>query len=438
MNSKNRAILFFSFVALFFLAAPVLVFYSQGYRLNWPPQNRQKLIVMTGGLFIKASPKQANIYINGNLAKKTDFFFGSSLVENLLPRTYAVKIQKDGYQTWTKDLPVQEKQVTEVKHIILFGQTISAEILEKNVIDFWPSPDSREIAILQPSTRGWQLNLYDVNQNVKSQLVGESDLSKTGAAIKSLKWANDSFSLELAIATANQLKYFTINTQNPSSNPAAAAAPNSDSPTESLASATSGLTSYYIDQSGSVFKKEPLQAALKLNETLLPTGKDLIYKLWVYGQFVFARVGGDLYELAPKSNQFTKIFQDLASDVILSPDNGKIAYSSDSEIWVMHIKDKTDQPQKNAGDKVFIARLSKQIANLAWFDSDYLIFSTGSSIKAAEIDDRGAINIANLIDIPQAVSATSTTQSAFDWDPASKNLLMFNGDTLYKSQISTD
>ena len=74
MNSRNRAILFFSFVALFFLAAPTLVLYSQGYRVNWPPQDAAKLIVKTGGLFVKAVPRVVDVDINGNLAKKTDFF----------------------------------------------------------------------------------------------------------------------------------------------------------------------------------------------------------------------------------------------------------------------------------------------------------------------------------------------------------------------------
>jgi len=52
------------------------------------------MIVKTGGLFIKALPKQANLYINGDFIKKTDFFFGSTLVENLLPRTYKVELKK--------------------------------------------------------------------------------------------------------------------------------------------------------------------------------------------------------------------------------------------------------------------------------------------------------------------------------------------------------
>ena len=416
-----------------------MVLYSQGYRVNWPPQSAQKLIVKTGGLFVKAFPRPANVYINGALAKKTDFFFGSCLVENLLPKTYTVSIQKDGYQSWTKDLAVQEKQVTEIKRVILFPQKLSLAVLEKNVDAYWPSPDGKEIALLQTdSATGWQLSLYDTGQNLKSQLLSESDLSKTGAPIQSLEWTSDSLSIKLTVTASKQLEYYSIDVQNPSPTPAQTLAPIS-SPDGSLASASNGLTSYYIDQTGAVFKKDPLQASpAKLSDTALPTGKALTYKLWIYGQFVFARVGNDLYELEPGSTQFTKIFQGLVSDVLLSPDGRKVAYASGSEIWAIYIKDKTDQPQKNAGDKAFIARLSKKITGLAWFDSDYLVFMAGDSIKTAEIDDRGSINIADLADVTKASSADAANQPSFAWDSADKNLYVFDGSTLYQTQISTD
>jgi len=415
--------------------------YSQGYRVNWPPQSDHKLIVKTGGFFIKASPKPANVYINGNLAKKTDFFFGSCLVENLLPKNYTISIQKDGYQPWTKDLAIQEKQVTEVKRVILFPRTLSLSVLDKNVDSFWPSPDGKEIALLQTPTSepGWQLSLYDTGQNLKSQLLDESDLSKTSAPIQSLEWANDSLSIKLTVTASKQLEYYSLDVQNPSSTPAQTLAPTSNSPAGSLAFASDGLTSYFIDQTGTVFKKDPLQSnPAKLNDVALPTGKDLTYKLWIDDQFVFARIGSDLYELKPGSTQFEKIFQGLVSDIISSPDGRKIAYASNSEIWVTYTKDKTDQPQKNAGDKDLIARLSKKVTGLAWFNSDYLIFMAGNSIKTAEIDNRDSINIANLTEISSPLSTNKTKQPSFKWDSANKNLYIFDGSNLYQSQINTD
>ena len=361
------------------------------------------------------------------------------MIENLLPKTYAIQVKKDGYQAWTKDLPVREKQVTEIKRIVLFPQSLALNVAEKNVTSFEPSPDGKKLALLEPGTQGWELSLFDIGQNLKSRLIGESSLSKTGAPIQKLEWSSDSLSIDIATTIAKQPAYYTINIQDPSQNPTPTLTPSSGAPSGALAFTTSGLSSYYIDPTGTVFKKDPLQTAPdKLSDIALPTGKDLSYKLWVYDQFVFAAVGADLYELGPQATQFTKIFQDLSSDVIPSPDNRKVAYSSASEIWVAYIKEKTDQPQKNTGDKSFIARLSKKVSGLSWFDSDYLIFQTGDAIKTAEIDDRGSINIASLIDVPATASATSTPQTSFKWDSNTKNLFIFDGSTLYQTQISTD
>ena len=102
MSRGLRTFIFIFFVAVFVVVAPSLVLYAQGYRLNLPLEPGKKLIVMTGGLFIKTNPKQADVLINGSLSGQTDFFFGSALVENLLPRQYRVEVKKDGYQTWER------------------------------------------------------------------------------------------------------------------------------------------------------------------------------------------------------------------------------------------------------------------------------------------------------------------------------------------------
>jgi len=115
MTKKTRTILFSICVFLFILTAPSVIFYSQGYRFDFA----NKKIVQTGGLYFKAAPRSAQIYINGKFKDTTSIFTSSSLVENLMPKTYAVEITKEGYYSWQKTLEVKEKQVTEAKNITL-------------------------------------------------------------------------------------------------------------------------------------------------------------------------------------------------------------------------------------------------------------------------------------------------------------------------------
>jgi len=121
MNKKTRTILFFICVFLFALTAPSVILYSQGYRFDF----ETKKVVQTGGLYFKVAPRSAQVYINGKLKDTTSIFTNSSLIENLLPKTYYIEIKKDGYHSWQKTLEVNERQVTEAKNIILIPQDVN-------------------------------------------------------------------------------------------------------------------------------------------------------------------------------------------------------------------------------------------------------------------------------------------------------------------------
>jgi len=120
MTKKTRTILFFICVFLFVLTAPAAIFYSQGYRFDFETQK----IVQTGGLYLKVTPRSAQVYINGKLKNTTSIFTNASLIENLMPKNYDVEISKNGYYPWRKTLEVRERRVTEAKNIVLFPQDI--------------------------------------------------------------------------------------------------------------------------------------------------------------------------------------------------------------------------------------------------------------------------------------------------------------------------
>lgn len=98
MTKRQRAFLF-SICAIFFVSATLFaIFYSQGYRLDF----EKKMVTQTGAFYFKVLPKGAQVYLDGQLKKKTDFLFGAAFIENLLPKKYNVQIKKDGYFTWEK------------------------------------------------------------------------------------------------------------------------------------------------------------------------------------------------------------------------------------------------------------------------------------------------------------------------------------------------
>lgn len=131
MTKKAKKLIFFSLLISFFIATPLIVIYSQGYRFDF----EKKKFVETGGLYFKVKPLNAEIFIDGKLKKRTSLVFGTALIENLLPKSYNVEVRKEGYHSWQKKLEVKEGWVTEAKNIILFPQKNTFSTSSKSIAE---------------------------------------------------------------------------------------------------------------------------------------------------------------------------------------------------------------------------------------------------------------------------------------------------------------
>ncbi|MDI6591372.1 MAG: hypothetical protein QME61_00290 [Patescibacteria group bacterium] len=393
MTKKTRTILFLICFLLFLLITPTVVFYSQGYRFDF----ENKKITQTGGIFLKVSPKQVEIYLNGKLKEETDFFFGSALIEELSPKKYEVKIKKEGYHFWQKNLEIKEKQVTEAKNIVLIPENPNFNILGKGIDDFYFSPNEKKIILKEIEEKGWALKLYDIERKVKSHLIGEEDISKTEVDLLNLNFSADAKKIFLEVGTEEQLKHFTLEidkipvvlTESEKPWPPLKTSPPSNIITYQIV----GEDIYYLDNSGHLFKSDfSFEPKIKITEVPFPVQQETEYQLKVFSDFVFLKENQILYQFNPSSKSFEKVFEPVKG-LIISPDFKKIVYFNDYEIWILFLKEVFDQPQKKAGEQLFLTRFSEKIGQIFWYTSHYLIFNVGNKIKVAEIDDRDGINI---------------------------------------------
>lgn len=96
-------------------------------------------IVRTGSLFLKFSPEDAQVRLNGKTIR-VDFglLSGGALIKNLRPGMYEVEIMKVGNNAWIKNLAVQSGKVTSATKIILWPKKMTAKtVAEKNVQSFY-------------------------------------------------------------------------------------------------------------------------------------------------------------------------------------------------------------------------------------------------------------------------------------------------------------
>lgn len=414
MNERARKILFLSFLIIFLVAAPTLILYFQGYRIDFT----NKKLTQTGGLFLKVIPKQVEVYLDGKLVKKTDFLFGSVFIEDLLPGKYQIDVKKTGFLSWSKSLEIKEKEVTKVWTIILFPEKSGFNLLEKSVGDIWFSPDGKKIVLYEKTDDGWALKLYDLEKNLKSRLIEDEDIDPAGADLMKLEFSSDSKTAFLEVGVKENLKYFTLDLEKV---PPRLAESENNQPEEenAIALQTEGKDVYLLDKVGNLFK-----SGEKISEKPFPVKAETEYKLDVFSGYVFLNESGNLFLFNTESESFEKFFDNVKS-LKISPNSQKLLYFSDWEIWIMFLSDKLDQPLKKAGEKEFLVRLSEKIQEVSWLESDYLVFNTGDKIKIIEIDNRDRINT---IDI-----AEFKNPEIF-WNQTDKKLYVLTEETLYASE----
>ena len=426
MTHKTRNILFITLFILFLIIAPVTVFYSLGWRFNW----ETKKIVQTGVIYFKIWPKNVQVYLNGEFKKKTDIFFSSAHIDNLLPGQYEIEIKKDGYYDWKKTLEIKKREVTEGRNIILIPKNPNFNLLSEQIKDFFFSPDGKKAILKQEENEIWSLKLFDLNRNVKSQLINETNISKEEIEIMDLKFSPDSKDILLKLGLKENIYYYILETD---SSPAKLTKIDfldsvdqiyfhpADSQRLFISQKTtlnevdlvnkeifppllkdiaafsiSGNNIYYIDDSGVIIKTD-LSGEKKEKLNILPFDlkKETKYEISILASQIFIKESEALYIFDENQKSFKKFFEPI-KDLKLSPDFRKIVYFNDYEIYVLFLEKQYDQPTKEAGEQLFITRFSEKINDIFWYTDYYLIFNLGDKIKVAEIDERDKINIYDL------------------------------------------
>ncbi len=110
-----RQKIFYLMALLFAVVAPLALLYSRGYVLDFG----RREFVSTGGIFVKTSQAGARVLIDSERSGQTSLISYGALVTNLLPRRYAIRVEKEGYRPWQKVARVSDQEVLEFRNIFL-------------------------------------------------------------------------------------------------------------------------------------------------------------------------------------------------------------------------------------------------------------------------------------------------------------------------------
>lgn len=123
LTRKVRVALMCSLIALFFVAAPLILLYTAGFRYSFSEHK----IKRTGVLNIDAKPTDMEVALNGVRQKNKLPLY----LPNRAPGTYKIILSKPGYKQWEKDVVIASNQTTYIKDVTLFKNALPVQILEE-------------------------------------------------------------------------------------------------------------------------------------------------------------------------------------------------------------------------------------------------------------------------------------------------------------------
>lgn len=150
--------IFVLFATTFFVGAPLIVFYTAGYRVNFTTWRVQQ----TGVIALSSLPKGATVSMNGTtLNTKTPY-----VIQRLSPGKYTLDLQKDGYKPWSQIVTVGSGETTYAT-ATLFADTTPELLWNQPAIAVSGEASGRFIDLLVENEIGEQtIKRYDTVTNL--------------------------------------------------------------------------------------------------------------------------------------------------------------------------------------------------------------------------------------------------------------------------------
>lgn len=198
----NKEILQMAATAVSLLALTTAIFlYAGGYRLKKDQDNSTVQIRSTGMVSVKSIPQGANVYINGVLATATN-----NTIPGVEPGKHLLKVVKNGYATWTKEIEVFPELATDIT-AVLISQTPRLEPLTNTgAKNPTISPTLTKLAFLSDDLESpgiWVVSLSEgtlsLFKSTPSVVLKDTALVKYSQS-KSLEWSPDEKTLLIQLS----------------------------------------------------------------------------------------------------------------------------------------------------------------------------------------------------------------------------------------------
>lgn len=129
-------------ITLIAVGAAIAVLFTKGYTFS----TKQGGILGTGIIAVTSTPTGASVYVDGHLTTATD-----TTIQSLSPKTYTIKITKEGFIPWEKKVEVKEGLVTDIKATLFPALPTLYPLTYNGATNPTISPDGQNLAFGVPA-----------------------------------------------------------------------------------------------------------------------------------------------------------------------------------------------------------------------------------------------------------------------------------------------
>jgi len=133
MTKRTRNTIFYALCAVFAAVGTLVVFYAQGWRLDFETFGLRKV----GGIYLRSFPEDALVFINDKKVDKNPGLLDRGrFIGNLFPKNYKISFVGEDYLDWTEHVQVNPSLVSEIKYAVLVPKN-SESAATGTVKNFW-------------------------------------------------------------------------------------------------------------------------------------------------------------------------------------------------------------------------------------------------------------------------------------------------------------
>lgn len=187
-DSNRKSLLIILSVASIVVSGTFLIsIFARGYRLD--TNNGSIKFKVTGLLSATSKPKSAGVYVNNLLVTATDDTL------NLTPGSYQIKISKDGFLPWTKNIQIQPELVYQADAQLFRYLPDLKPISQSRIVNPTISPDNTKIiyAIASTSAQSKENGLYLLELTELPLLMSKNSQRLLSLNLPYLDWSKFSF-----------------------------------------------------------------------------------------------------------------------------------------------------------------------------------------------------------------------------------------------------